>query len=63
MKQMFYDLCNMLRYEYNPSKSHNGDSPNKRKLQRTHKEQGKQLHCIHITHSKDPAIYHGRLAD
>jgi hypothetical protein len=54
MKQMFYDLCNMLGYEYNPSKSHNGDSPNKRKLQRTHKEQGKQLHCLHMTHSKDP---------
>lgn len=59
MKQMFYDLCLQLGYEYNPTKSHNGNSPNKRKLQRTHKVKGKnegQKHCIHITHPKDPAI-------
>lgn len=53
MKQMFFDLCVQLGYEYNPTKSHNGNTPNSRKIQRTDKLSGKQQHCIHITHSKD----------
>lgn len=59
MKQMFYDLCESLGYEYNISKKHNGDSPNKRKLQRVYKgggeDNGRQLHCIHISSSNDPS--------
>jgi len=59
MKQMFYDLCGSLGYEYNISKKHNGNSPNKRKLQRVYKgggeDNGRQLHCIHISGSNDPS--------
>ena len=60
MKKMFFDYCYSSNgeYEYNPSKKHHGDSPNQRKIQRTHKtpdgvNQG-QKHCVHITHISDP---------
>lgn len=56
MKKMLFDLCKDLGYEYNPTQKGNGDSPNKRKLQRTFFIN--QLSCgqkqvIHITHPSD----------
>jgi hypothetical protein len=56
MKKMLFDLCKDLGYEYNPTQKGNGDSPNKRKLQRTFfidELSCGQKQVIHITHPSD----------
>lgn len=57
MKKLLFDLCKDLGYEYNPTMKGNGDSPNKRKLQRTFFINGvgqkPQRSVIHITHPTD----------
>jgi hypothetical protein len=56
MKKMLFDVCNEYGYEYNPTQSKKGNSPNSRKLQKTFFINGEgigQKQVIHITHPKD----------
>ncbi len=50
--KMFYQVANLMGYEYNPTQSHRGKSMNSRKITRKGKS-GNSYYVIHVTHSKD----------
>jgi len=51
--KMFFQITNLLGYEYNPSQSHVGDSMNMRKITRKCDIENKPCYVIHVTHKDD----------
>jgi hypothetical protein len=53
--KMFYQITNLLGYDYNPTQSHRGKSMNSRKITRKGKS-GNPYYVIHVVHSRDSEI-------
>ena len=54
--KMFFQVANLLGYEYNPTQSHVGDSMNMRKITRKCDIENKPCYVIHVTHKDDDNI-------